>query len=129
VLRPPAADEAGFEVLRTGDNSFLVRGERPRRWVQQTDFGNDEAVGYLADRLARLGVEERLADLGASPGAEVAIGDFDDAVVFDWDPGVMAAGSLGPRGSAGPGGHSAPRGHPGPRWPGAPRGKDRRISP
>ena len=29
--------------------------------MRQTDFTNDEAVGYLADRLARLGVEEALA--------------------------------------------------------------------
>ncbi|HEY3734369.1 MAG TPA: GTPase ObgE [Streptosporangiaceae bacterium] len=100
VLRPAAADEAGFEVLQTGDNSFLIRGERPRRWVLQTDFGNDEAVGYLADRLARLGVEDKLAALGAKAGAEVAIGDFDDAVVFDWDPELPSgAVGLGPRGT------------------------------
>jgi GTP-binding protein len=100
VLRPAAADEAGFDVVQMADNSFLVRGERPRRWVQQTDFGNDEAVGYLADRLARLGVEERLAELGATAGAEVAIGDFDDAVVFDWDPELPSgAAGLGPRGT------------------------------
>ena len=53
----------------------MVRGEKPRRWIQQTDFGNDEAVGYLADRLARLGVEEALAEAGAQAGAEVVIGD------------------------------------------------------
>ncbi|MGH3155416.1 MAG: GTPase ObgE, partial [Streptosporangiaceae bacterium] len=93
VLRPTPADEAGFEVVRTGENSFLIRGERPRRWVLQTDFSNDEAVGYLADRLARLGVEEALAKHGAQTGAEVAIGDFDDAVVFDWDP-ELPAGTL-----------------------------------
>ena len=39
---------------------FRVAGERPTRWVRQTDFSNDEAVGYLADRLGRLGVEEEL---------------------------------------------------------------------
>jgi GTPase len=110
VIRPIAADEAGFEVVRTGENSFLIRGERPRRWVVQTDFSNDEAVGYLADRLARLGVEEALAEQGATAGAEVLIGDFDDAVVFDWDPelpaGILGAGQdgakgtkLGPRGT------------------------------
>ena len=32
--------------------------------MRQTDFSNDEAVGYLADRLARLGVEEALAEAG-----------------------------------------------------------------
>ena len=29
---------------------FRVIGEKPERWIQQTDFNNDEAVGYLADR-------------------------------------------------------------------------------
>ncbi len=94
-VRP--ADEPGFEVLRIGEESFLVRGEKPRRWVRQTDFGNDEAVGYLADRLARLGVEEALAEAGAQPGAEVLIGEPDDAVVFDWDPAAPMSGRSRPR--------------------------------
>ena len=92
-----AADEPGFEVVRIGD-SFLITGEKPQRWVRQTDFGNDEAVGYLADRLARLGVEEALAGAGAEPGAEVLIGDPDDAVVFDWDPAApMSSGASSAR--------------------------------
>ena len=45
-----------------------MRGAKPERWVRQTNFDNDEAVGYLADRLARLGVEEALAEAGAEPG-------------------------------------------------------------
>src|SRR5216110_230263 len=28
-----------------------VRGEKPERWLRQTDFGNDEAVGQVPDRL------------------------------------------------------------------------------
>ena len=88
-----ATDEPGFEVIRIGD-SFLIKGEKPQRWVRQTDFSNDEAVGYLADRLARLGIEEALAEAGAEPGAEVLIGDPDDAVVFDWDPAApMSSGA------------------------------------
>jgi GTP-binding protein len=69
--------------------------------VRQTDFSNAEAVGYLGDRLARLGVEQALAEAGAQAGAEVAIGDADDAVVFDWDPDIPAGAphGLGPRGS------------------------------
>jgi GTP-binding protein len=67
----------------------------------QTDFSNDEAVGYLADRLARLGVEEALAEAGAEPSDEILVGDLDDAVVFDWDPSVPSGtgGGRGPRGS------------------------------
>jgi GTP-binding protein len=96
-------DEPGFEVIRLGEDSFLIRGDKPRRWVQQTDFSNDEAIGYLADRLARLGVEQALSDAGAEPGAEVLIGEPDDAVVFDWDPAApMSSGARphrGPRGT------------------------------
>jgi GTP-binding protein len=101
VIRPPAVGGPEFEVVRTGENSFLVRGHKPARWVRQTDFSNGEAVGYLADRLARLGVEKALAEAGAQAGAEVAIGDPGDAVVFDWDPDLPAGAphGLGPRGT------------------------------
>ena len=80
VLRPAPAKDAGFHVEVAGDQAFVVRGERPERWIVQTDFSNDEAVGYLADRLARLGVEDALAGLGAQAGAEVTIGDVTFAV-------------------------------------------------
>jgi len=101
VIRPAAVSEPGFEVVRTPDGAYLVRGEKPARWVRQTDFANDEAVGYLADRLARLGVEQALAEAGAEPGDTVLIGDPDDAVVFDWDPTLPAGGghAPGPRGT------------------------------
>jgi GTP-binding protein len=101
VIRPPAAGGPEFEVVRVGENSFVVRGHKPARWVRQTDFSNAEAVGYLGDRLARIGVEKALAEAGARAGAEVAIGDDDDAVVFDWDPDVPAGTphGFGPRGT------------------------------
>jgi GTP-binding protein len=94
VLHPRAANDAGFSVQRQGDG-YVVLGDKPVRWVQQTDFSNDEAVGYLADRLARLGVEAELARIGAQPGDEVTIGD----VSFDWEPTVeTSAMTSGPRG-------------------------------
>jgi GTP-binding protein len=101
VIRPAAVREPGFEVVRMPDGAYLIRGEKPVRWVRQTDFTNDEAVGYLADRLARLGVEQALAEAGAEPGDTVLIGDLDDAVVFDWDPELAAGGGHvpGPRGT------------------------------
>jgi GTP-binding protein len=101
VIRPPAVKDSGFDIVRTPEGAYLIRGDKTSRWVAQTDFANDEAVGYLADRLARLGVEEALAKAGAEPGDTVLIGDLDDAVVFDWDP-ELAAGAghaAGPRGS------------------------------
>jgi GTP-binding protein len=100
VLRPAPVSGPDFEIVRTGENAFRIRGEKTRRWILQTDFSNDEAVGYLADRLSRLGIEDALTAAGAEAGAEVLIGDEDDSVVFDWDPDLPAnAGFGGPRGS------------------------------
>ena len=100
VIRPTAVDESGFTVVKQGD-TFRVRGDKPRRWVQQTDFSNDEAVGYLADRLNRLGVEAALVEAGAVAGSEVLIGDDENSVVFDFEPSIEAGAELlgGPRGS------------------------------
>jgi len=91
VLSPAAIDDSGFTVAEDPETpgGFVVRGRKPERWVRQTQFDNDEAVGFLADRLARLGVEDELARLGAQPGASVTIGDY----VFDFAP----AGDLADR--------------------------------
>ena len=93
VLRPRAVDEVGFLVTREGE-TFRVSGEKPERWVRQTDFSNDEAVGYLADRLHRLGVEAALVAAGAVPGSEVLIGAGEHPVLFDWEPTVQAGAEL-----------------------------------
>lgn len=100
VLRPSAAlgVDKEFEIFQR-DGQWVVRGEKPRRWVGQTDFGNDEAVGFLSDRLNRLGVERELIRLGAQTGDAVLIGDDDDSVVFDFDPSIEAGAEiLGRRG-------------------------------
>jgi GTPase len=99
VIRPEPVVGPDFELVRKGPNSFLIRGQKPARWILQTDFSNDEAVGYLADRLAKLGVEEALAEVGADPGAEVLVGEEDDAVVFDWEPKQPSTTGFGPRGT------------------------------
>ncbi|MGV8845898.1 GTPase ObgE [Tessaracoccus sp.] len=95
VLRPaPVArvrGESQFEIVKKGDGDggfvWRVKGVKPERWIRQTDFNNAEAVGYLADRLNRIGIEDKLLELGARPGDAVAIGG-EDAVIFDFAPQV-----------------------------------------
>ena len=103
ILRPKAVDDAGFTVTRrTGPDGvfYQVRGTKPERWVRQTDFNNDEAVGYLADRLAKVGVEDQLYKAGALAGDTVVIGPAEGGVVFDWEPTLQAGAELlGPRGT------------------------------
>ena len=87
VIRPkPVGGHDEFSIEREGE-LWRVRGSKPERWVQQTDFANAEAVGYLADRLNRIGIEDRLLELGALPGDGVAIGGA-NAVIFDFAPQI-----------------------------------------
>ncbi|MGY1745004.1 GTPase ObgE [Blastococcus sp. SYSU D00695] len=99
TLTPRAVDDTGFTVAHDDDGGFVVRGVKPERWVRQTDFTNDEAVGFLADRLNRLGVEEALEKAGAVEGDAVTIGD----VTFDFVP-TLPAGTLSVEETAGLGG-------------------------
>ncbi len=86
-----------FTIVKKGDGEggfvWRVRGEKPERWIRQTDFNNAEAVGYLADRLNRLGVEDKLLEMGARQGDAVAIGG-DNAVVFDFAPQVETGAEI-----------------------------------
>ncbi len=103
VLRPRGRDEAAFTIARRsrgGEDFFLVRGEKPERWVRQTDFDNDEAVGYLADRLNNVGIEKELLRAGARSGDMVVIGPEDSGFIFDWEPTMQTGAELlGPRGT------------------------------
>jgi GTP-binding protein len=102
ILRPKAIDEVEFTIRVEGGTETLYRvlGAKPERWVQQTDFNNEEAVGFLADRLAKLGIEEALFAHGAVPGSAVVIGEGDSRV-FDWEPTLTSAAELitSPRGT------------------------------
>ena len=95
--------EKEFEVTQEvwGDEIvYRIVGSKPERWVAQTMFGNEEAVGYLGDRLAKLGIEDELFRAGAIAGDTVVIGPG-AGVVFDWEPTINAAAELisGPRGT------------------------------
>jgi GTPase len=100
VIRPAPVAGTGpqFTVAKQGDGEggfvWRVRGEKPERWVRQTDFTNAEAVGYLADRFARLGIEDELLAFGALAGDAVAIGGGDNPVVFDFAPQVEVGAEI-----------------------------------
>ena len=103
VIRPRAVDESGFAVRvegGSGGNIYRILGAKPERWVAQTDFTNEEAIGFLADRLAKLGVEDQLFKHGAVAGSTVVIG-AENGVVFDWEPTLTSTAELmtAPRGT------------------------------
>jgi GTP-binding protein len=100
LIRPRAVDERDFTVRVEGGtfgDTYRIVGAKPERWVHQTDFTNEEAVGFLADRLAKLGIEEELFAKGAVAGSTVMIGSH----VFDWEPTLTSTAELitSPRGT------------------------------
>ncbi|MGV4375383.1 GTPase ObgE [Trueperella pyogenes] len=103
VLRPVTQEDSGFTIKKRekgGKPFYQIRGHKPERWINQTDFSNDEAVGYLADRLNSLGVEKQLMKMGAHEGDMVVIGPEDGGVIFDWEPTISTGAELlSPRGT------------------------------
>jgi len=102
IIRPAGADR-DFEIRVEGGTYgpvYRILGAKPVRWVQQTDFQNEEAVGFLADRLDKLGVETELYRVGAQAGSTVVIGEG-DGIIFDWHPTLSSAAELmtAPRGT------------------------------
>lgn len=102
VIRPKGSEKE-FSVRVEGGtygNIYRILGDKPLKWVQQTDFQNEEAVGYLGDRLEKLGIEDELFRAGATPGATVVIGEG-DGIVFDWEPSISSNAELmtAPRGT------------------------------
>jgi GTP-binding protein len=71
-------DEQEWDVIRE-DEGFEVTGRRIRRMVAMTDLGNRDAVRYLHKRLVRLGVIERLREMGAQEGDTVRVDDVEFA--------------------------------------------------
>jgi GTP-binding protein len=103
LMNARSRDEKEFTVTQEQWNDqivYRVLGAKPERWVAQTMFGNEEAVGYLGDRLAKIGLEDELFRAGAIAGDTVVIGPG-RGVIFDWEPTINAAAELisGPRGT------------------------------
>jgi GTPase len=72
VFRPAAG--RGYQVEKTGEGSFAVRGKGVERLLQRYDVENEDAMAYLEERLRRIGVLGALEAEGFQPGDELEVG-------------------------------------------------------
>ena len=72
----------GTRVERLGANEYRLHGRDIERSIALNDVTNADALNYIDDRMARLGVPRLLARAGATEGAVVWIGGFS----FDYTP-------------------------------------------
>lgn len=66
-----------FTIERLEAGEFVVSGERVERLAAMTDFGSDEALARFERTLAKMGVEKRLVEMGATQGDTVRIGPYE----------------------------------------------------
>jgi GTP-binding protein len=75
VYRPEG--EGGYWVEREEDGAFRVLGRGVEMLVERHDTKNEEALGYLEQRLKEMGVIAALDRAGFEPGDDVRIGEHE----------------------------------------------------
>jgi GTP-binding protein len=75
VYRP--VGEGGYWVEREEDGGFRVLGRGVELLFERHDVRNEEALGYLEQRLGEIGVIAALTRAGFEPGDDVRIGEHE----------------------------------------------------
>jgi GTP-binding protein len=76
-VRIELRDPDAFSIERGAQGEFVVTGDRVERLAAMTDFDSDEGMARFERVMGKMGLEKRLADLGAQPGDTVRIGAYE----------------------------------------------------
>ena len=66
-----------FIITRESDGTLVISGERVERLASMTNFDSDEALARFERTLAKMGVEKKLREMGATEGDTVRIGQYE----------------------------------------------------
>lgn len=68
--------EEPFIITRDDDGTWVVSGKEVERIFKMTKFSSDEAVTRFAKKLRKMGIDDKLVEMGAETGDSVRILDF-----------------------------------------------------
>ena len=68
--------EEPFTITRDDDGTWVVSGHEVERLFKMTKFSSDEAAYKFAKKLRRMGIDQKLEELGIEEGDQVRILDF-----------------------------------------------------
>ena len=68
--------EEPFTIERDDDGTWVISGKEVERIFKMTKFSSDEAVYKFAKKLRRMGIDDKLIEMGAEEGDQVRILDF-----------------------------------------------------
>ncbi len=68
--------EEPFTITRDDDGTWVISGDEVEKIFKMTKFTSDEAVYRFAKKLRRMGIDDKLRELGAEEGDQVRILKF-----------------------------------------------------
>lgn len=68
--------EEPFTITRDDDGTWVIQGKEVERIFKMTKFSSDEAAYKFAKKLTKMGIDQKLSELGAEEGDQVRILDF-----------------------------------------------------
>ena len=68
--------EEPFTITKEGDGLWAISGKEVERIFKMTKFSSDEAVYRFAKKLRKMGIDNKLIEMGAKEGDQVRILDF-----------------------------------------------------
>ncbi len=69
-------EEKPFEITKEGD-TWVISGEKVEKILKMTKFQTDESIIRFANKLRKLGIDDKLRELGAVDGDNVRILDLE----------------------------------------------------
>ena len=69
--------EAPFTISHEGNNLWVVRGDEVEKLLRMTNFNTEEAMMRFAKKLRRMGIDDKLVELGVQEGDIVRILNYE----------------------------------------------------
>ena len=68
--------EEPYTIEKEGDQEWVIKGKEIERIFKMTKFSSEEAAYRFANKIRRMGIDDKLKELGAKEGDQVRILDF-----------------------------------------------------
>ena len=68
--------EQPFEINRDSDGTWVVSGEQVEKLFKMTKFTTDDSIKRFSNKLRKMGIDDKLYELGAKEGDTVRILDY-----------------------------------------------------
>ncbi len=69
--------EEPYTISRDIDGAWLIKGKEIEKLLQMTRFNTEEAISRFANKLRKMGIDDKLVELGVKEGDTVRILDYE----------------------------------------------------